>query len=154
MKLFFVLLAFFLPSAALAQNQVALTSEIFVERTVPDASGGAPRVTLEAPGVVTPGEHLVFVLSYRNNGAAPASDFVVSNPIPDSVSFDGTDSPGALYSVDGGRNWGALAALRVRGADGNPRAATNADVTGVQWRFAQPIPAGAGGELRFRGIVK
>ena len=154
MNKFLILLALlFLPSVATAQNQVALTSEIFVERTVPDASG-APRVTLEAPGVVTPGDHLVFVLSYRNNGATAASDFVVSNPIPESVSFDGTDSPGALYSVDGGRNWGALAALRVRGADGNPRAATNADVTGVQWRFAQPIPAGAGGELRFRGIVK
>ena len=123
MKKFLILLALLLPSVAMAQNQVALTSEIFVERTVPDASG-APRVTLEAPGVVTPGDRLVFVLSYRNNGAAPASDFVVSNPIPKSVSFDGTDSPGALYSVDGGRNWGALAALRVRGADGNPRPAT------------------------------
>ena len=153
MKLFLTLLAFFLPSAALAQNQVALTSEVLVERTVTDANGTA-RTSLEAPGVVTPGDHLVFVLSYRNNGAAPASDFVVSNPIPDSVVFDGTDSPGAVYSVDGGRNWGALAALTIRAADGSSRPATLADVTGVQWRFAQAIPAGSGGQLRFRGIVK
>ena len=153
MNKFLILLALFLPSAALAQNQVALTSEIFVERTVTDANGAA-RVSLEAPGVVTPGDRLVFVLSYRNNGAAPASDFVVSNPIPDSVVFDGTESPGAVYSVDGGRNWGPLSALTVRGADGNSRPATQADVTGVQWRFAQPIPAGSGGQLRFRGIVK
>lgn len=154
MKLLPILLALLLlPSAALAQNQVALTSEVLVERTSPGANG-QPVVRLEAPGVVTPGDHLVFVLSYRNNGAAPATDFVVSNPIPDSVVFDGADSPGSAVSVDGGRSWGALAALRVRGADGNPRPATNADVTGVQWRFAQPIPAGATGQLRFRGIVK
>jgi len=153
MKLFPILLAFTLPSAALAQNQVALTSEVLVERASTDANG-QPRVALEAPGVVTPGDHLVFVLSYRNNGAAPAADFVVSNPIPDSVVFDGADSPGAAVSVDGGRNWGALAALRVRGPDGNQRPATNADVTGVQWRFSQPIPAGANGQLRFRGVVK
>jgi uncharacterized repeat protein (TIGR01451 family) len=153
MRKLLILLAFWLPSAALAQNQVALTSEVLVERTTTDANGAA-RVSLEAPGVVTPGDHLVFVLSYRNNGAAAASDFVVSNPIPDSVAFDGTDSPGAVYSVDGGRNWGALAALTVRGADGNSRPATPADVTGVQWRFAQAIPAGSGGQLRFRGIVK
>lgn len=153
MNKFLILLALFLPSAALAQNQVALTSEVLVERATTDASGAA-RVSLEAPGVVTPGDHLVFVLSYRNNGATPASDFVVSNPIPDSVAFDGTDSPGAVYSVDGGRSWGALAALTIRGADGNSRPATLADVTGVQWRFAQPIPAGSGGQLRFRGIVK
>jgi len=153
MKLFLTLLAFLLPSAALAQNQVSLTSEVFVERTVTDANG-VGRVSLEAPGVVTPGDHLVFVLSYRNNGAAPASDFVVSNPIPDSVVFDGTDSPGAVYSVDGGRNWGALAALTIRAADGSSRPAALADVTGVRWRFAQAIAAGSGGQLRFRGIVK
>ena len=94
------------------------------------------------------------MLSYRNNGAAPASDFVVSNPIPDSVGFDGTESPGAVYSVDGGRNWGALAALTVRNADGSSRPAALADVTHVRWRFAQAIPAGGGGQLRFRGVVK
>jgi len=153
MKLFLTLLAFLLPSAALAQNQVALTSEVLVERTTTDASGVA-RVSLEAPGVVTPGDRLVFVLSYRNNGTAPASDFVVSNPIPDSVSFDGAESPGAVYSIDGGRTWGALAALSVRNADGSSRPATLADVNSVQWRLAQPISAGSGGELRFRGIVK
>lgn len=153
MTKFLILLALFLPSAALAQNQVALTSEVLVERRTTGADG-AVQVTLEAPGVVTPGDHLVFVLSYRNNGAAPASDFVVSNPIPDSVVFDGTDSPGAVYSIDGGRTWGALSALTVRGADGNSRPATLADVNSVQWRFAQAIPAGSGGQLRFRGIVK
>ena len=153
MKKFLMLLALFLPSAAIAQSQVALTSEVLVERTVTDASGAA-HVSLQAPGVVTPGDHLVFVLSYRNNGAAPAADFVVSNPIPDSVVFDGTQSPGAVYSVDSGRTWGALAALAVRGADGNSRPATLADVTGVRWRFAQAIAAGSGGELRFRGVVK
>lgn len=153
MRFFPILLAFLLPSAALAQNQVALTSEVFVERAVTDPSG-ATRVALETPGVVTPGDHLVFVLSYRNNGATPASDFVVSNPIPESVVFDGTESPGAVYSVDGGRNWGALAALTIRAADGSSRPAALADVNSVQWRFAQPIPAGANGQLRFRGIVK
>ena len=153
MKFFSILLALLLPSAALAQNQVALTSEVLVERTTTDANGVA-RVSLERPGVVTPGDHLVFVLSYRNNGAAAASDFVVSNPIPDSVAFDGAVSPGAIYSVDGGRTWGALAALSVRNADGSSRPAALADVNSVQWRLAQPIPAGSGGELRFRGIVK
>jgi uncharacterized repeat protein (TIGR01451 family) len=153
MRFLLILFALLLPSAALAQNQVALTSQVLVERATTDANG-QQRVSLEAPGVVTPGDRLVFVLSYRNNGATPASDFVVTNPIPESVSFDGTESAGAVYSVDGGRSWGALAALSVANADGNRRAATPADVTHVQWRLARPIPAGQGGELRFRGVVK
>ena len=153
MKLLLILLAFFLPSAALAQDQVALTSEVFVERTTTDANG-ASRVSLEPPGVVTPGDRLVFVLTYRNNGASPAADFAVTNPIPESVVFAGTESAGAVYSVDGGRTWGALAALTIRAADGTSRAATLADVTHVRWRFAQAIAAGNGGQLRFRGTVK
>ena len=153
MKILLILFAFLLPSAALAQSQVALTSEIFVERETRDANGAA-QVSLETPGVVTPGDRLVFVLSYRNNGATPATDFVITNPIPDSVEYAGTQSAGAVHSIDGGRNWGALDALVVRDAQGNSRAATFADVTHVRWRFAQPIPAGSGGEVRFRGLVK
>ena len=147
MKLILTLLAFLLPSAALAQNQVALNSEVFVERADPGRERPAARVSLEPPGVVTPGDQLVFVLSYRNNGAAPAADFTVTNPLPDSVSFAGTESAGAVYSVDGGRNWGALAALQVRNADGSSRPA------GARRRHPRPLAARAGDPgRRRRGI--
>lgn len=153
MRILLLLLAFLLPSAALAQNQVALTSDVLVERstTAPD---GTTTVSLEPPGVVTPGDKIIFVLRYNNGSTSPAADFVVTNPIPESVQFEGTESANAVYSVDGGQTWGALGALSVRQPDGSRRPATLADVTHVQWRFAQPIPAGQGGELRFRGIVK
>jgi uncharacterized repeat protein (TIGR01451 family) len=153
MKFLLILFALLLPSAALAQSQVALTSQVLVERTTTDASGAA-RTSLEPPGVVTPGDRLVFVLSYHNNAAAPATDFVVTNPIPESVSFAGAESAGSVLSVDGGQSWGALAALTVRNPDGSSRPATLADVTHIRWRIGQPIPAGGGGELRFRGVVK
>jgi len=153
MKLMLILSAMLLPSAGLAQNQVSLDSEIFVERTT-HAPNGAAQVALEAPGVVTPGDPIVFVLHYRNNGTAPAAAFVVTNPIPQSVSFAGAQSAGAEYSVDGGRSWGALAALTVRNPDGTRRPAAATDVTHIRWRLAQAIPPGGRGELRFRGVVK
>ena len=153
MKFLLILAALLLPSAALAQNQVALTSQVLVERTTTDANG-QQRTALEAPGVVTPGDRLVFVLSYRNNATAPATDFVVTNPIPESVSFTGAESAGSVLSVDGGNVWGALGALSVRNADGSSRPATQADVTHIRWRIAQAIPAGGEGELKFRGVVK
>lgn len=153
MRFLLFLLAFLLPVPALAQSQVALTSEVLVERTTTDA-GGQRHTALEAPSIVTPGDPLVFVLHYRNNAASPATDFVVTNPIPESVSYVSTESAGSVLSVDGGRTWGELAALSVRNADGTSRPATAADVTHIRWRIAQPIPAGGQGELRFRGIVK
>ncbi len=153
MRFLLILLAMLLPGTALAQSQVALTSNVLVERTTTGPNGAA-RTSLEAPGIVTPGDRLVFVLSYRNNAASPATDFVVTNPIPESVSFTAAESAGSVLSIDGGRTWGLLSALSVRNADGTNRPATPADVTHVRWRIAQPIPAGGSGELRFRGVVK
>lgn len=153
MRFLLTLLALLLPGTAWAQSQVALTSNVLVERTTTDANGAA-RTSLEAPGVVTPGDRLMFVLAYRNNAATPATAFEVTNPIPESVSFTSSESAGSVLSVDGGRTWGELSRLSVRNADGTSRAATPADVTHVRWRLAQPIPAGGTGELRFRGIVK
>lgn len=141
------------PAAAQSGNAVSLNSDVLVERTSTDAQG-RQQVTLEEPGVVVPGDKLVFVLRYRNNGAAPAGDFVVTNPLPTAVAFEGAGDDRAQVSVDGGRNWGALNALSVREADGTSRPAAARDVTHIRWAFAQPIPAGEAGRLMFRGIVR
>lgn len=153
MKILIALFALITPAAAFASSDVSLASEVFVERVREDAAG-KKSVVLEPPAVVTPGDRLVFQLSYRNAGAAPATGFEVTNPIPDAVAFSAVEGEGALVSVDGGKSWGALASLKIRQPDGTTRAATAADVSHVRWTFSQPIPAGNGGTLSFRGVVK
>lgn len=153
MKIFLALCAFAAPAAALAADNVTLDSKVFVERQTVDAEGKSKTV-LEPPKVVTPGDRLLFVLSYKNIGAQPATDFVVTNPIPSAVAYANGESGGALVSVDGGQNWGPLASLKVSQADGTSRAATAADVTHVRWALNTSIPAGQGGDLSFRGVVK
>lgn len=153
MNILLFIAALLAPVPALAADNVALSSAVLVERPVtgPD---GKTRIVREEPKLVTPGDKLVFELSYKNAGTAPAETFVVTNPIPASVGFVASDSPGADYSVDGGKTWGALAALKVKGADGSPRAAAPSDVTHVRWAFARAIPVGGSGKLSFRGIVR
>ena len=153
MKILLSFLALIAPAAAMAASDVSLDSDVFVERVKQDSSGKRSTV-LEPPKVVTPGDKLVFVLAYKNGGAKPATDFVVTNPIPDAVAFAGAEGDGALMSVDGGKSWGALAALKVKQSDGTLRPALPADVTHVRWSFGKAIAAGAGGKLSFRGIVK
>ena len=153
MRLLIALLAFAAPAAALAADEVRLTSEVFVEHNVTQ-SDGSVRTVREAPNVVTPGDTLIFILSYRNEGAEAATGFVVTNPMPESVSYADSASPGEIVSVDGGNSWGELASLRVRNSDGTMRPAAVADVTHVRWRFATPIAAGEGGNLSFQGVVR
>lgn len=152
MKLLFAAALMLAPLPAFAQD-VAVTSEIFVEKTATDANGKVVK-TLEVPAVVTPGDPLVFKLRYANTGATAVENFKIVNPLPPEVSYAGTDHSDPLFSVDGGKNWGALAALRVKAADGAQRPATPADVTHVQFALARPIPAGGKGEVTFRGVVK
>ncbi|MEA3002947.1 MAG: hypothetical protein QOH81_1735 [Sphingomonadales bacterium] len=155
MRIWIALLALSAPAAAFAAgpDHVSLASHVFVERVRPGPAG-KPVTVREAPGIVTPGDKLVFELAYRNVGAEPATGFTITDPIPASVAFAGGESEGALFSVDGGRSWGPLASLRVARPNGAPRAATPADVTHVKWVFARPIPAGAAGSVSFRGVVK
>jgi uncharacterized repeat protein (TIGR01451 family) len=153
MKIWLALLALLAPVAAMAADNVSLTSKVYVERTKPGADG-KPVTVREEPGVVTPGDRLVVVLRYRNAGPQPATGFTLTNPIPAAVAFTGTDDSSATVSVDGGKTWGALASLKVVAADGTSRPAVAADVTHIRWSLRQPIAAGSGGELSFRGVVE
>jgi uncharacterized repeat protein (TIGR01451 family) len=136
----------------MAAQEVSLSSEVFVEKTVKDAKGVA-RTVRAAPAVVTPGDKLVFVLSYKNQSGQPATGFTVTNPVPGAVAFSASES-GSEVSVDGGKSWGQLPALKVAQPDGTSRAAAPADVTHIRWNFKQPIAAGGAGQLSFRGVVK
>jgi uncharacterized repeat protein (TIGR01451 family) len=153
MKLLLALFALLTPLTAQAANDVALTSNVFVEKSMPQADGKT-RLVLEEPKVVVPGDRLVFVLNYKNLGGKPATDFVVTNPMPGAVAYQGTPDAGAIVSVDGGKSWGPMASLKVHKADGSVRAAYPEDVTHVRWAMKSPIPVGAAGKLSFRGVVR
>ena len=140
------------PLPAFAANDVALTSEMFVERAVPQP-GNKPKLVLEKPKSVPPGAHLVFVLTYRNAGKTPATNFVVTNPMPTGVAFESADAP-AVVSTDGGLTYSPLAVAKARAADGAVRPARPEDVTHVRWTLRAPIAVGASGKLSFRGTVK
>ncbi len=138
---------------AQAATPLQLSSDVFVEKQIVRADGSRT-VVLEKPNLVLPGDRLVFVVKYRNTGTATASNFVVTNPLPTAVAFNGTSDGVEVVSIDGGNKWGVLATLRVKKSDGTVRPAQRSDVTHIKWNLNQPLTAGAEGKLIFRGIVK
>lgn len=136
-----------------AATPLELKSEVFVERRVV-RSDGSNAVVLEKPNMVTPGDNLVFVVRYKNIGGSTANNFVVTNPLPAAVAFNGTSDGLEVVSIDGGKSWGILGTLRVAMRDGTMRPAMLTDVTHIKWNLNQPLTAGAEGKLIFRGIVK
>ena len=159
MKYAFALTAFFVPAAVMAQapapaaSNVKLTSETFVAKAVTDDKGVKSNKLFPATRVL-PGDPLVFQLTYNNLGKTPASRFVINNPVPNGVEFTGVREASATVSVDSGKSFGALATLKVKGADGKLRGAIASDVTQIRWTFAQPIAVGAKATVMFYGLVK
>jgi hypothetical protein len=150
-KYLLALLALTAPGFALAANELAVVNEISVEKVVP-ASAGKTRTVLVPAKSGPPGSKLVFSTSYRNQSAQVIRGFTIAGPALTNVAFDGLLTPGEV-SVDGGKSWGALTALKVRAANGAVRPAQNIDVTNVRLSVAVAAP-GASGKLSYRVIVK
>ena len=142
--------AFGLSAPAQAQNDVALSSDVKVERTT--VENGQSRTTLAPPESVVPGDRLLFTTSYANGGSSPAENFVVTNPLPSAVALAETDESFEV-SVDGGKTFAALDTLSITDPEIGNRPAELGDVTHIRWVLAR-VAEGESGTLSYYGIVR
>jgi len=144
-------------TGAMAQGTLQLTNEVFQEVTTTGADGKKTVKRVSATTVV-PGTEVIYVVTYKNVGAQPADNVVITNPVPKQLALrsESTAATGTRveYSVDGGKTYGALATLRATGSDGKPRAAQAADVTHVRWKLARAVKPGEQGSVSLRAVLK
>ncbi|HOY77463.1 MAG TPA: hypothetical protein PLN33_06630 [Hyphomonadaceae bacterium] len=127
---------------------VKLESSVHEEITTVDAKG-VSRVSLVDPTSVAPGDVVVIRIAYHNTSDAPVGDIVISNPVPEHLTFLTVREGVGMVSVDGGKTYGALVDLTIKDGVDTRRPATTADVTHVRWRFDQPLAPGAQGAVAF-----
>lgn len=143
--------------AAAAQDTLELRNSVFQEVDVKAADGTMHKERVPAAKVV-PGTEVIYVITYHNAGKEPATDVVITNPIPTELAYRPEPQPGPSaapeVSVDAGKSWGALAKLVVTGADGKPRPAQPGDVTHVRWKLGAPVKAGAKGSVSYRAVLE
>ena len=127
---------------------ITLETRILKSETV-RAANGASVERLAPAKKALPGDPMVYVLAYRNEGSQPAADVVFASPVPASMIYRGAgEGAEPEVSVDGIR-FARLSGLTVNGPGGISRPARLSDVTQVRWHFANPIPSGASGEVSF-----
>ena len=137
--------------AAEAAYPVTLHGTVQLEKTV--SENGVDKQVLSEPKVVVPGDLLLFSTDYQNTGAKAVTNFVITNPLPSAVTL-AADGAGAFdVSVDGGKTWGTLVALKVADGKGGTRPAQASDVTHVRWSIASIAP-GASGTVSYHAIVR
>lgn len=136
-----------------ARVEVSTVAERIVEVDGPDGAKSNQLVAVAAP---TPGEEIIYTVTFTNTGGAVADGVRITSPIPPEVRYlEGTAyGPGCdvLFSVDGGRSFGAPAELRVTGAAGARATAEASNYTHIRWVLVTPLAPGAKGFARFRAV--
>jgi len=150
--------AFAAPSAG--SGTVSLTLSAQIEQEYLDAKGKPAKrlVPVKDETKVLPGDEVVYTISFHNRGAQPATDVVVTDPIPANAAYRDGSAFGAgteiAFSADGGKTYAKPEVLKVKGADGKERAASAADYTHVRWKLLAAVAPGQNGFVRFRAVVK
>lgn len=120
-----------------AGDAIAIDRTVHVERI----SGGIR--ALEPASRLKSGDRVVLTIAWR--GALPSRATVVQSAVPRTLAFQRAANDAVEVSIDGGRQWGELGALRI----GN-RLASAEDVTHVRMKVAG-TPAG---RMSFSAIVR
>ena len=136
--------ALFMASVAAAQSMVQIDREVFLERL--HERDGRTQRTLEPAKTLESGDTVVLMLAWESPQDRP---FTISSRVPRALAFRASGGDAPQVSVDGGRSWGHLADLRLRG-----RAATSADVTHVRWDVADPRAAKGRGVFTYSAVVR
>tara|TARA_B100000749_G_scaffold221696_1_gene176812 strand:+ start:832 stop:1272 length:441 start_codon:yes stop_codon:yes gene_type:complete len=135
---------FFAATIATAQSLVQIDREVFVERL--QQRDGRTQRSLEPADMLESGDTVVLMLAWRSPQDKP---FTISSRVPRSLAFRASGGDQPEVSVDGGRNWGKLAELSVRG-----RPAASTDVTHVRWDVANPRAMRGRGVLTYSAVVR
>ena len=131
-----------LAGPAYAGPAVALGGAVYVEKVEP---GNVRR--LEPASQLVRGDRVVTIVTWQRLGGD--GGFTVTNPLPRSVYYQRSANNDEEVSVDGGRSWGRIGALRY-----GARLATPEDVTHVRWRVTATRAAAGRGQIAYSGIVR
>jgi uncharacterized repeat protein (TIGR01451 family) len=144
-----------LPLSALAAVKLDLKTEAFKEVEQTGKDGKKTKVMVELKKA-TPGDKVIYVITYHNIGTQAAENVRLDNPVPKGLIYEPGSEQGAgarfEVSVDGGKHFGQLEALKIV-ADGQTRAAKAEDVTNVRWTLTAPVKPEMQGSVSYRALL-
>jgi uncharacterized repeat protein (TIGR01451 family) len=151
-----VLACLFGASTAFAQEpaadslQLRAVAEVEIVQEGADGIRAVQRIPAET---VVPGDEVIYTLVYDNQGADPAEDVSITNPIPEHMEFRRAAAGPAwlktVYSVDGGHVFGALSDLTISDGAGQNRHALPQDCTHIRWQFTRSLAPGETGQVSY-----
>jgi uncharacterized repeat protein (TIGR01451 family) len=154
------ILSFFLvaPLTAWAKPQIVL--ELSTAREVVEKVDGKEVRKIVPTDQAEPGQTLIYLIKYRNDGDETATNVVIDGPIPGGTTYlpGSASEKGELsFSIDGGQTHQkpTLLTYEITNPDGSKekRTASPEQYTNIRWQIPA-VAAGAKDEVSFQVKVK
>ena len=150
------LAALFFATQAWAQNKhIELDAKVEREIEVVDENG-QKTIKREQAVTVLPGEVVVYTITARNVGEEPATNVVITDPIPEHMDYTGSvkgERTRITFSVDGGKTYDVATALMVPDGEGE-KPAKPEDYTHIRWQFNDALEPGSAHSVEFRARLQ
>jgi len=138
---------------AVETQSVELRTVAETEIAVLDREGRPELKRVEASRVI-PGDEVIYTIYYSNTGDEMADHVVITNPVPDHMTYMAGSASGdgtaVTYSVDGGRVFDVPGELLVPNGAGGERLATPSDYTHIRWTLGAELAPNEEGLVGFR----
>ena len=146
---------FFAPQAWAQKKHIDLDAKVEREIEVVDEKG-QKTIKREQAVTVMPGEVVVYTITARNVGEEPATNVVITDPIPEHMDYTGSvtgERTRITFSVDGGKTYDVATALMVPDGEGE-KPAKPEDYTHIRWRFNDALEPGSARSVEFRARLQ
>lgn len=145
----------FAPQAWAQKKHVELAAKVEREIEVVDANG-AKTIKREHAEKVMPGETVVYTITASNVGDEPATNVVITDPIPEHMNYTGSitgEGTRITFSVDGGKTYDVASALLVPEGE-SERPAKPEEYTHIRWTFNDALEPGSTHSVEFRARLQ
>lgn len=135
--------------------------DVYLVQTATDEDGN-PFEQLLASAEAAPGEHLEYVLTYRNRGEQALQGFVIKNRIPENTQYLGDSNQASVeadftVSIDFGVTFESVPVTRVvTDSTGAERTIVipPSQYTNLSWRVNESLAPGEEFVLRYRVVIE
>ena len=143
--LMFASLSLLAAGGVAAQSAIAIERSVYIER-IAKKDGRSIR-ELEPANILRKGDSVVLMLEW--NAPGRRDSFTVSSRVPRDLAFQRSGGHAPQVSIDGGRTWGTLDAMRI-----GTRRASPEDVTHLRWQVSDAQAALGRGMISYSAIVR
>ena len=150
-----LLTTFTVPTHTAEPGAIKISSIAEKETEVIDKNGNKTSKRTRVDTAV-PGDEIVYTITFENISTKPASNIVITNPIPNDTTYISATGVNTeiTFSIDGNNQYATPDKLIVTTKEGVTRLAVPSDYSHMRWVYAGELGVDKTSQVSFRAVIK